>query len=168
MGDSQAGIGIEWHTMERAAAKLRIGLKLGLVTIRDVVKWCDSQIASRDQPEEALLDLALMNDAHPQDVFGKLLELSESVSAVEALPGVLADGVEQLRSNPGLGPVVARGLYQIYVDADYEVPSELLPIGRFDDEYDLAKQGSYGTEEQVFEALLTFAEGFRTIDRADG
>jgi hypothetical protein len=146
--------------MEREAATLRIGLQLGLVSVQDIVRWADEQITATATPPEALLDLALMAHATRLDVLAKLRALSPRVPWLDVLPRTLGTGVHRLREDPSLGPIVARGLYQLFVEANYEVPDELSPIGRFDDGYALAKQGSYGTEEGVFQELVAFASRF--------
>ena len=146
--------------MKREAATLRVGLQLGLVSVREVVGWADEQIAATDTPPEALLDLALMAHANHLDVLSRLRGLSTTVPSLDVLPRALKTGLHRLREDPSLGPVVARGLYQLFVEANYEVPDELRQIGQFEDAYALAKQGSYGTEEGVFRELLTFASRF--------
>src|SRR2546422_4866100 len=128
--------------MEREAATLRVGLQLGLVSVQDVVRWANEQITATETPPEALLGLALMAHANPSDVRA-LHELSTKVPILDVLPRALGSGVKRLRGDPTLGLIVARGLYQLYVESDYEVPAELRRIGQFDEEYALAKQGSY-------------------------
>ena len=117
--------------MEREAATLRIGLQLGLASVQDVVRWADEQISATETPPEALLDLALMAHANLLDVLAKLRELSTRVPPLDVLPRALGTGVNRLREDPSLGPVVARGLYQLFVEANYKVPDELGPMGRF-------------------------------------
>ena len=143
--------------MTRDAAALRVGLRLGLLGVEDVVKWANEQIAALDRPPATLLDLSLMGDSPPVEVHARLREISAGVSSLDILPSVLARGVGQLRADPSLGPTVARGLYELYVEADYDVPPGLEEIGRLDDAYSLAKQGTYGTEEETFRDLLAFA-----------
>jgi len=146
--------------MTRDAAALRVGLRLGLLKVENVVKWADEQIETLDAPPATLLDLSLMGDSPPADVHGRLREISVDVPSLEILPSVLAKGIDQLRADPGLGPMVARGLFELYVEANYEVPPELREIGRLDDAYSLAEQGTYGTMEEAFRDLLAFAAQF--------
>ena len=148
--------------MTRDAAALRVGLRLGLLKVEDVVTWVDGQIATLDDPPATLLDLSLMGDSSPADVHGRLQDISADVPSLEILPAVLARGIDQLRADPGLGPIVARGLYELYVEANYEVPPDLREIGRLDDAYSLAEaeQGTYGTTEEAFRDLLAFAAQF--------
>lgn len=146
--------------MIRDAAALRVGLRLGLLGVEDVVNWANERIATLDHPPATLLDLSLMGNSPPIDAYGQLQSISADVPSLEVLPGVLARGVECLRANPGLGRTVARVLYELYVEANYEVPPGFGEIGRLDDAYSLAEQGTYGTTEEAFEDLLAFVSQF--------
>ncbi len=56
--------------------------------------------------------------------------------------------------------MLAHGLYELYVQENYEVPDCLSPIARFDDGYSLALGGTYGTEEDIYNDLLEFTGNF--------
>lgn len=146
--------------MEYDAATLRVGLQLGLVTVTEVVNWADERLSVSTAPSEDLAELSLMTAADPRDIISRLRRMSPGISAIDALPAALARGVERIRADPSLGPVVARGLYQLYVEANYQVPPELVSMGQFEDRYSLAKQGIYESERTVLQDLLTFAGGF--------
>jgi hypothetical protein len=150
-------------TLSRDAAELSIGLRLGLVPQAEIVAWADDAIARLKDPPLPVIDLALMSKAHSQDVLGKLSELSGGVPPIDVLPQALGRYTDRLRKCPEAGPVVAKGLWDIYVQSDYNVPSELRTIAYFDDDYWLALNETYGTERDVYARLLSFFERFEHV-----
>ncbi|MDH3507088.1 MAG: hypothetical protein OEQ25_08100 [Gammaproteobacteria bacterium] len=146
--------------MHEEAEILAVGLRLGLVQQLEVIAWADKQILDQDDPSIELIDLASMREAHALDVLGKLRELSPGRPVLEVLPAVLNRFTERLREDPTLGPSVAKGLWDIAVEANYQVPEELSPIFGFDEDYWLAQSGAYGTDADVYANLLTFCERF--------
>ena len=151
-------------SMEQKAAYLRVGLRLGVHTVSDVIRWVDSEIECVEEPPITLIELSLMGKANPHEVLEMLYELSAGVSTFNVLRKILGQAHRELVEHPRLGPIFARGLCQIYVESGYEVPDDLRPIGCFKDRFDLARQGTYGTEADVFEDLLKFTAGFDEID----
>jgi hypothetical protein len=144
----------------KEAAYCREALRLGAASVADVVSWSDLVIAESPMPDIAFIQLSSMGKASPLDVLHVLQALSETVSALEALPEVLALAHAKLAADPGYARVLARALYGIYVSCGYEVPEELRDIGWFDDAFDLAEQGTYGTADGVREELLRFTKQF--------
>ena len=139
------------------AAQLRLSLQLGVTTVSDIVKWADSQIVSLDQPEIPMLDLSLMEDAHPIDVMDKLGELADPITPLDVVATVLADAHTALLEDSGFGRSLAKGLYHFWVESGY--PTELNECVAFDDEYALADQG-IGTAEGALKRLLDFTGGY--------
>lgn len=111
-------------------------------------------------PDIAFIQLSSMAKASPLDVLHVLQTISEKVSPLEALPEVLGLAHAKLVADPGYARALARALYGIYVDCAYEVPEKLRDIGGFDDAFDLAEQGTYGTVDGVREELLRFTKQF--------
>jgi hypothetical protein len=151
--------------LSRDAAELAIGFRLGLVPQAEVISWADGTIAILNEPPLAVIDLALMGRSHPQDVLSKLMELSGGLAPIEALPHALGRYAERLRSRPEAGPVVAKGLWDIYVQSSSKVPPELAAIAGFDEDYWLARNEGYGTQRDVYAELLAFFERFELSSR---
>lgn len=147
-------------SQQESAAFFKRGLRLGTHSVGEIIEWADSCIAECDSPSSDLIDLAMMAKSNPIDVEGKLGQLAGDIGHLEVAPAVLAAAHKVLLSDPSFGPVLARGLYALYVDCGYDVPDCLKAIAGFDDEYALAKQGIYGTEEDVYNQLLSFAASF--------
>jgi len=144
----------------REAAYYREALRLGAVSVEDVVSWSDSVIAESSMPDIAFIELSSMGKAHPLDLLHVLQSMSENVSMIEVLAEVLGLAHAKLVADPRYGRALARALYDIYVECDYEVPEELRDIGWFDDAFALAEQGTYGTVDGVQQELLRFTKQF--------
>ena len=144
----------------KSAAYYRLGLQLGVHRVADVIAWADSQIANSDSPPTSLIDIALMKNANPIDVMGKLKELSGYVSSLDVIDMVLGAANLVLKEDPSFGPALARGLYDFFVECEYNIPEHLQDIAGFDDEYALAAQGTYGSVDEVYKNLLLFTGRF--------
>src|SRR5512142_2383526 len=113
--------------MTAQAAYFRVALQLGVCTVGDVIRWSDAEIARLEEPPLALIELALLENGNPLDVISKLYQLSAGAPALSVLRRVLGQAHEELVRHPELGPILARGLYQIYVESGYRVPEDLTP-----------------------------------------
>ena len=148
-------------SMKAQTAYLRVALQLGVHTVKEVIHWSDTEIARLEEPPLALIDLALLEKANPLDVLSKLSELSAGIPALSVLREVLGQAHEELLRQPSLGPILARGLYQIFVESGYKVPEDLAPMITFEDRYDLAREGTHGTEEDVLRDLIELTAEFK-------
>ena len=144
----------------KEAAYFREALWLGMASVGDVVSWSDSIIEESSRPDAALVEISCMHKAHPLDVLHVLEFMSQGISTVEALPEVLGRAHAKLVADPRCGRALARGLYGVFVRCDYGVPEELRDIGWFDDAFDLAEQGVYGSVDDVQAALVRFMAQF--------
>ncbi len=147
-------------SFEIEAAERRVLLKLGIFTLPDIVAWADKCIVEFDSPSDSLLDLAMMARSHPLDVMAKLKELSPEMSAIDALPRAMRRVNDALTADPTLGPIVADGLYAIYINSIDDVPEELSDIGWFREGFALASGGHMGTMDGVLNDLKVFAAKF--------
>lgn len=147
-------------SLEIESADQLISLKLGILSVHDIIEWADRWIVELDSPSDALLDLAMMAESHPLDFIGKLEDLSPEISSIDALPRALRRVNIVLMSDPNLGPVVADGLYRIYCESGYDIPEELSDIGWFSEGFALASSGAMGTMEGVLSDLKAFAAKF--------
>jgi len=148
------------YKLNEKAAFFRIGLQVGVFTVDAVIDWIDSEIASAESPQDLLLDLTLMKASNPKDVLSKLQRLSSGADNMLALRRVLGEMYPLLQSNSKYGPTFAKGLYEIFVEFDYDVPEDLTAICAIDDDYSMAIQGTFGTEKAANEGFLDFLEPF--------
>lgn len=143
-------------SLEVEAAELCVALQLGLVSSGQVVDWADNWILQEEVPKEPLLDVALMLNSHPQDILGELRTLAGAFDTLEIIPKALRRAKKVLSEQPELGRTLARGLYQIYVDEQYDVPEHLSAMSWFDDAFDLARSGIGNSEAEVLAELRAF------------
>lgn len=146
--------------IENSAAELALGLRLGIVTKEDVIAWALNSIAKLDAPPMALIDLTYKQKAD-QDILDGLSQLSSGVGLLDVFPRVMEKVGEVLRHNPARLDSISDGLYQLYVDLDYEVPAKFAAIGHFADAVSLADEGTHSTRKQVLQDLLEFADSFK-------
>jgi len=155
-------------TKERAEY-FRFGLMLGVHTVSDVVRWADSEIKRQVKPPYIFIELSLMEHSSPKDVRTKLNKFPGSVDKSKILrkilPKLLGHMYFLLSHHPEYGPTLANNLYQIYVELDQELgyfslPQELYPMLALDDQYSLAQQGTYGTEQEVLQDFLAFLKPY--------
>lgn len=156
------------ETKEKAEY-FKFGLMLGLHTVSDVVHWADSEIKRKLKSPYIFIELSLMEHSSPKDVRTKLNEFpgSEDKSRIlrKILPKLLGHMYLLLSHHPEYGPTLANNLYQIYIELDQEfghfsLPQELYPMLALDDQYLLAQQGTYGTEEEVLQDFLAFLKPY--------
>jgi hypothetical protein len=146
--------------MQEEAEILAVGFRLGLVDKSEIIAWADGKIAALDEPPIELIDLACLGKAHALDVLGKLRQLSSPRAPLEVVPSVFKHYTRRLRDNPNLGPIVAKGLWDFVAASNYHIPDELDEIRVFDENYRLARSGTYGTEADAYAALLAICERF--------
>ena len=147
--------------MDKSAKYFIIGLKLGLLKSNDVQSWVDEQIDASDEPDEALLDLAFIDNNNVKELVSKLSYIVDDRDDFEVIR-ILMAGIEEDRlSDVSFCSRLATDLYGFYVQHDYEVPDDFNEIGFFDDGYDLAKSGTYGTLDSWHNDFKNFAISFR-------
>ncbi len=139
------------------AAELSVAMLLALVKPAEIVAWADDWILRQAEPSDALLDLCIMNTAHPQDLIGSLDSIAGSYRVIDKLP-LAVRRAPKLLEEEGIpfGRTLAKAMYGIYVAEGYDVPDELSAMSWFDDAFDLARGGYAGTEEEVLAELKKF------------
>jgi hypothetical protein len=143
-------------------AFLREALQLRVLEASDVIRWADAQIAQAPSPSYEMIELALMGGENRFDVSNQLSQvMTPSLKSAEVLPFVLARAHLRLFSDPGFGKVLAEGMYQSWVKADYDFHPPLTMCGYFDDAYSLAESGTMKTIEEVNQELLEFTCQFK-------
>ena len=155
--------------IKEKAEFFRIGLILGVHTVSDVVEWADSEIQHQDKPPNIFIELSLMGNSGSADVRTKLNEFPGTVDKSKVLHKILSKLLEpmyhELAQHPEYGPTLAERLYKIYLALEQEfghfnVPRDLYPMLVLNDQYRLAQQGTYGTEQGVLQDFLTFLKPY--------
>jgi hypothetical protein len=131
------------------------GYNVGFFDKSDIVRWADSQIAAMDKPSDALLDLAMIRDAHPLDVIKLLKTIRvEPASADSIATQIGFIGICFTKSRITLRAAI-RGLYALTREPGTS-PDQSSTIYWLDDAYDLAIAGTYGSLDDVEAGLRNF------------
>jgi hypothetical protein len=139
------------------AARLRVALDLGLVTVADVVAWSDSLIESSEHPDPAFLELSSMWKADPLDVWRALEAISEDLHTLQVLPWVLGLAHARLLAQPTYGKELAARLNSLSAD----LPEDFEDITWLAQAFQDAEDGYIAESvEDVREMLLKFIERF--------
>jgi hypothetical protein len=146
--------------MDKSPKYFIIGLTLGLVNTSDVQLWVDEQIEASEEPNEELLDLAFIDKSNVKELLSKLSYIDDERDDFEILRILIAGIGNDRLANINFCSRLATELYVYYVEHDYKVPEDFREIGFFDDSYDLAKNGTYGTLESWHSDFKHFANSF--------
>lgn len=145
------------RTLEGNAALLRSGLLYGLVSVSEVVAWADAEIAARERPHPALIEVAMGGRLTPGELAAELDPLTTGCDEGKQIGRLLGFMYRTLSRDPGSAPRIASTLYS-FAHADL-LPGGGDPGGHmfyFDDALDLASSGVYGTVDGVVEEMLRF------------
>ncbi len=147
--------------MESSPKFYAMGLWLGVLNSDNVQAWVNAEIASSSDPAEIFIELAYSGNKGVKDIYSLISSIkdsSEDYDVLRRLLGIIKNSdLENLEFCRGL----ARGLYDIWSQNNYESPEDLNLIGFLDDEYSLASQGTYVTMEDWHNNIQEFVHGFR-------
>jgi hypothetical protein len=141
--------------VKEEAQALRIGYVAGYVGPKEIIAWADDIIAKSAVAEAEIIRVSV----------GGGQPVAELAAALDGIPGkarpervadlVLRQMAGAIRRDERIGPVLARTLYQMYVDGlvSGEAKREM---AYFDDAFDLAEHGAYGTVEQIQAEFVAF------------
>jgi len=149
------------------ARSLARALAWGFAEPAPIVAWVDELIVAQDRPDWFLLDASLAERRVP-----------ELVSALESFadrtgsppPQLVAHALlghlhQWLLRHPEDGRRIARLLHHMVVESDLPARGAEGDMYYFDDAYDLADSGVYGSVENVNDELKSFLEGFARTAR---
>jgi hypothetical protein len=144
-------------TREENAALLCSGLLHDLVSVQEVVGWADAEIAARERPHPALIEVAMGGRLTPGELASELDPLTRGCDEGKQIDRLLGLMYRRLSRDPKTAPRIASTLYSFAY-------ANLLPGGGdpgghmfyLDDALDLASSGVYGTVEGVLEEMLQY------------
>jgi hypothetical protein len=140
------------------AETLRLGLLTGFASIAEVVGWADTVIMRQPSPDPAIVNVALGGSRSLADMVALLSEIPGEADPIPVLKRLRGRFLSALERDQGEGARIARWLYQLA--AHGEIPEEPFgwePYG-FDDMFELARQGVYGTSEIAVAELRRYLE----------
>ena len=147
--------------MRESPKYFALGLKLGLLDGNQVQNWVIEQIRTNDSPSDMFLDLAYLDDSDVKEMYSKLLAMPDDRDDFNVLRGLLSIVQDTQLNNLDFCKQLAEGLYAVYVENNYECPSDFNEIGFLDDAFCLAMQNTYGSLEDAHRDLIEFVHSFR-------
>jgi hypothetical protein len=143
------------------AVRRWLQIQLGVTTPKKVIDWVDGAIAGMDRPPSALIELSTADVNRTETVISALTELGNGADYWAAFRGALGDAHTFLTTNPGDGERVAQRIYGIVARSARDVPGEFNGLYRWEDAFYLAREGVYGSEQQVLEQLMDELSSFK-------
>jgi hypothetical protein len=138
-----------------------LGLKLGLVDGDQVQNWVNEQIETTDSPTGTILDLAYLDRSNVKEIHSKLLSIPDDRDEFDALRDLLSIVTDPQLEDLEFCKRLARDLYGICAQNNYECPDDLKEIMFLDDAFCLAIQNTHGTLDEAHKSLVKFVKSFR-------
>ena len=139
---------------------MRLRLQSGLSSVANVVEWADEVIATRDNPQEWLINLSLSRTANPHDVVSILYSIAKGADRYAAIRTLLGEMFDVIIVDRGRARTFANALYQLAIENAYEFPPDLRFINGIDDEFCLATEGIYKTLDQEIDDFTEILRKF--------
>ncbi len=130
----------------------RIGLLIGFFQPADVVRWADAVILTSEKPDPCVIDVSLSEKKPIQDIAHLLKDIkgeSHPTLPAHVLMGLMG---RKLSENPGLVKRIATMAYSLAIDGKVSNDERDWLIC-FDDDFELAERGIFGTAEALTKEL---------------
>ncbi len=142
------------------AKRLSLLFDYGVAAEREIIEWADSQIVALDSPPDALLQLAVTRPTDTAALITHLHTLDTEAEFWSAFRAVLARLHEHVLANPTDAERIANAIYHTILPFP-DVPSEFQFVYRFDDAFDLARDGVCGNTDAVRREFIDELQRFR-------
>ena len=149
------------------AKRLSLLFHYGVATEREIIEWADSQIAVLNPTPEALIELSLTPSNKTEDFISHLHALSADAEFWPSFRAALPRLLDHLASRPEDAERIANELYRTVL-MDPSVPKDFHFAYRFDDAFSLAREGTYGNEDDVRREFINELKRFTPSDCAGG
>ena len=139
------------------AEGLRIALMAGLVRPAEVVEWADRIIEREDNPDAAVIEVALAAHRSINEIAGLLEEIPGEADRTMALRTLLRGLLIALEGNPLSAEPIAQKLYRLARTGEW--PEEEFGSEAFwlDDTFELIREGTYrGSFEDAVKDLRDY------------
>ena len=138
-----------------------MGLRLGLLDPSQVQKWVDEQILKDQDPSDELLDLAFLGTDNVHELISSLRATRDETEDFDVLRKLLSELDGFPFENIDACAKLAKDLYGILCDYDYQCPEDFNFIYHFDDAFDLALRGTWGNPAEVQKDFKDTIESFK-------
>lgn len=147
--------------MEPSPKFYGMGLWLGILSPNDIQSWVNTEITNSSNPSDIFIELAYSSNKGVKDIYSLVSSIDDPSEDYRVLRNLLGFIKDSDLDNLEFCRKLARGLYDIWSQNNYESPDDLKLIGFLDDEYSLAAQGINGTLDGWHIAIKEFVHGFR-------
>ncbi len=147
------------------AKRLSLLFDYGMATEREIIEWADSQISVLNPTPDALIELSLTPPAQTENFITHLHVLSAGSEFWPAFRSALAPVHDHVVSRPGDAERIAAALYQTALSVP-GIPKDLNFAYVFDDAFCLAREGTYGNEDDVRREFINELKRFTPSDCA--
>jgi hypothetical protein len=141
--------------LKEQAQALRIGYVAGYIAPKKVIAWADDIIECSITAEPEIIRVSISENQPAAELAAALDAIPGEVRPAAVANLVLHQMAEAMRRDPSIGQVLARTLYEMYLNGlvSHEAEREM---GYFDDAFDLAQSGAYGSIDKVQSELMAF------------
>jgi hypothetical protein len=146
----------------RAPTALAVGFELGLYSRDDVAEWVPEAVDRVDVLPDPLLELTTLKGKQDVDIVTLLYQLGPARRPAERARDRFAVLHELLTTNRiNLGDA-ARQMYRIALEdlSPDDEGGEYFACLSLDDQYDLARDGTYGTLDDVRRGVVDFLQRY--------
>ena len=148
-------------TLKLQAEVLRIGILGGYVSPEEAIAWADALIESLSPAPADLIEVSL-SGGRRDDVASALAQVSGSFDEESLRRTLLRKMADIAFSRPQFCRQIARALYQLAVEGRAPTRADESAMFTFDDAYDLAESGAFGTIEDVDAELREYLSSWRS------
>jgi len=142
--------------MIESANYYKIALNLGLLKTTDVQSWVNDQILAGVEPADKFIEIAYLKESNLLDTIHMLSEIDDNTDNFQIVRCLLNKiKIDQLQDIE-FCIKLSKCLYNFVVEHDFDVPEDLYDMMFFDEEYELAIDGVYGTLETWHKEFLEF------------
>lgn len=149
--------------LNETAALFRFGLLHGYVHVPEVVAWAEAEIEAQTQPHPALIEVAIGAAGGPLRIAEELEPLAEECREEEIAVGLLGVMYRALAHDPSVASRIARTLYSMALSGVHPGEDAERWMLYFDDALDLARAGTWGSEDGVIQEMLHFLGSYADI-----
>ncbi len=137
----------------------RIALICGCVTREVIIKWADGMVLK--QGDYDFIEISMSGKLPLQEFVSLLLKIGLKSDHFNCLRNVLGRMAIIIEQDKTMLRKFAKGLYHFAIENAYELPDDMRFITGLDDEYALAKNGTYGSIDEIDKDFIRDLNNFR-------
>ena len=127
---------------------LATGLRLGLIESSQIQDWVNEQIQASDEPSQELIELAYSKGRDLTSMYSILNGMTDETEEYDAVRRLLGEIEPKKLESINFCWRLTECLYSIWGEHNYSAPDDLGRIGKLEEEYRMATNGTFGTVEE--------------------